>query len=92
MANPALKRLGYALTLPMLVIALIGCSGQPRAAENQQAKEADAKEKLKNNFMNDPTLQPPGAAKPPVGGLSPGPVPGGGGAMPNPGPVPGGGR
>ena len=88
MRNQTIMRSLGLLALPLLLLMLPGCSGQPGATttDNQQAKEQEAQDKARAALQSDPTLQRPGTATAPVGAanvppgapLSPGPVPGGG--------------
>jgi hypothetical protein len=80
MNKPQIVRSIAFLALPLALLALPGCSGQPPATtvENQAAKEKEAQDKMKNALQSDPTLQKPGATTPagsitPPGGTTPPP-------------------
>ena len=85
MNKPQMARSLVILALPLALLVLPGCSGQPPATtvDNQAAKEKEAQDKMKDAMQSDPTLQKHGATAP--AGAATGP----GGSMPSPGPVPG---
>ena len=66
-------RMMSSLTLLVIGGALLGCSSQPASAPaDVQTKEQDAKEKMKDAYTTDPTLQKPGSGNaPPGGGTTP---------------------